>query len=245
MKTTPLLPLFCLWMVCACGAREEGTRLHLGLDFRPARPASAVGTSRVFLTGQGERITLRRAHVTLSSVELFACQTGSAWRWLRMLSPVGTAHAHSEGSPRKLGTPHVVGPGAGPVLADGVARTLGTLNPPPGRYCRAHLVFAPADADAEGLDAASDMVGRTLRLEGEWTPAGGGAARPFVLESAGVLNADVALEGLELTPEALEASRVLHLAYDRWLEGVDLAAGGDAASERALRNVTGAVTLEP
>lgn len=244
MKTA-LLPLLCLWTLCACGAREDGTRLHLGLDFRPTLPVGAQGASREFLTNGGDRITLRRAHVTLSSVELFACQTSTAWRWLRALSPVGTAEAHTEGSPRKLGTPHVVGPGAGPGLADAEVRTLGTLHPPPGRYCRAHLVFAPADADAEGLGQGPDMVGKTLRLEGEWAPAGGGAARPFVLESTGVLNADVALEGLELTPEALEASRTLHLAYDRWLEGVDLAAGGDAATERALRNVAGSASAGP
>jgi hypothetical protein len=126
---------------------------------------------------------------------------------------------------------------------DGEALALGTLQPPPGTYCRAHLVFGPADADAEGLPAGAGMVGKTLLLEGERVPAGGGAAQPFRLESTSVGNADVMLEGLSLTADALEASRTLHLAYDRWLDGVDLASA--EASEQVLRNVASSAAVEP
>jgi len=236
MKTPARLLL--LLTLGACGTREEGTRFHLGLDFRPAREARAEGTARQFVNDRGDSITLTRARVTLSSVELFPCPTSGAWKWLRMLSPVGTAYAHSASSPQRLGTPHV----NGLELADGEPVTLGTLHPAPGRYCRAHLVFAPADADAEGLGLHGDMEGRTLMLEGEWTPAAGGAPRRFHVESAGLFNADVALDGVVLSEESLEASRTLHLTYDQWLDGVDLAS--PEASEQVLRNVARAVTIE-
>lgn len=224
-----------------CGAREEGVRLHLSLDFRPEREASVASTSltRQFTTPQGAHVTLSRASLTLSSVEIFPCETSSAWRWLQALWPIGTAEAHELGSPRLLGVPHVSGLG----LEDGEPLELGTLHPPPGSYCRARLVFAPADDDAQGLDTQGDMVGRTLLLEGEFLPASGEPARAFHLETPSLINAEVRLEGLSLTPEALEASRTLHLAYDRWLDGVD-PASPDAA-EQVLRNVAASSTLGP
>jgi hypothetical protein len=232
-------PVLLLLALCACGAREEGTRLHLGLDFRPARQTWAEGSARQFTNDRGDRITLERAHVTLGSVEIIPCQTSSAWRWLRALSPIGTAEAHEANTPRRLGTPHVSGLG----LADGEPKVLGTLEPPPGNYCRARLVFAPADADAEGLTPEVDMEGRTLLLEGRVLPANGGPEQPFRLESASLTNAELWLEGLALTPDALEATRTLHLAYDRWLDGVDPTSPG--AAEQVLRNVAGSATIGP
>ena len=228
-----------LLVLGACGAREEGVRLHLQLALRPALAASAEGPVRQFTTAQGEHITLRRASLTLHSVEIFPCEPSAAWRWLRALSPIGTAHAHSEGSPRRLGTPHV----SGLERADGEPLVLGTLHPPPGRYCRARLVFAPADADAEGLATWSDMEGRTLVLEGEARSADGSRVRPFRLESRELVNAEVGLEGLTLSEDALEARRTIHLAYDRWLDGVDVTSAG--AAEAVLRNLAHSATLPP
>lgn len=236
MKRLSALVLLAL---CACGSREEGIRLHLALELHPSRPVQTEGSVRQFTTAQGDQLTLTRAHVTLSSVELFPCQTSSAWRWLRMLSPIGTAEAHEAGSPRRLGTPHV----SGLELADGESLALGTLEPPPGSYCRARLVFAPADEDAEGLAPGMDMAGRTLLLEGQLAPSGGGTARPFHLETASLTNAEVWLEGLSLSQEALEASRTVHLAYDTWLDGVD-PASPDAA-EQVLHNVARSASISP
>ncbi|MCY1078469.1 hypothetical protein [Archangium lansingense] len=239
MKSRSSSSVLLLLALCACGTREEGLQLHLELDFRPARQAKAEGSTREFTNNQGDRITLTRAHVTLSSVEIIPCQTSSAWRWLRMLSPIGTAHAHEANTPRRLGTPHV----SSLERPDGEPLALGTLEPPPGNYCRARLVFAPADADAEGLVPEVNMVGRTLLLEGQVLPADGGPVRPFRLESASLINAELSLEGLSLSPDAMETSRTLHLAYDRWLDGVDLAS--PEASEQVLRNVAASATLTP
>ncbi|WNG36834.1 hypothetical protein F0U61_26525 [Archangium violaceum] len=229
-----------LLALCACGSREEGIRLHLDLDLRPAREAKTEGQVRQFTNAQGARVVLTRAHVTLGSVEIFPCQTSSAWRWLRALSPIGTAEAHEASTPRRLGIPHV----SGLERPDGESLALGTLQPPPGSYCRARLVFSPADADAEGLTTARDMEGKTLLLEGQFEPSSGeGPTQPFHLESASLANVEVWLEGITLSADALEASRTIHLAYDTWLDGVDPTA--DDAAEQVLKNIAKSATLGP
>ncbi|QRO02089.1 hypothetical protein JRI60_25295 [Archangium violaceum] len=234
-----LSPALLLLALCACGSREEGIQLHLDLALRPSGTAVSENATRSFTNDRGERITLTRAYVTLSSVEIFPCPTTSAWRWLRLLSPIGTAEAHETSSPRKLGVPHV----SGLERPDGEALALGTLQPPPGSYCRARLVFSPADADAEGLPTGASMEGKTLLLEGEVLPTGGGAARPFRLETNGLANAEVSLEGLSLTQDAPEASRTVQLAYDKWLDGVDPTSAG--ATEQVLKNLASSATLGP
>jgi hypothetical protein len=237
MKTL-LAPVLLLLTLCACGSREEGVRLHLGLVLESARGAQAEGTARTFLNGQGDRVTFTRAYVTLESVELRQCpRTSRAWRWLRALSPIGTAEAHTVTNPLRLGTPHV----SGLAQAEAAALELGTLQPPAGSYCRAFLVFAPADADAEGLPSDVDMKGKTLLLEGELVPAAGGAARSFRLESSGLVNVDLALDGLTLSADAPEASRVITLAYDRWVDDIDLASA--EAAQRVLENVASTATV--
>ncbi|MFL5343878.1 MAG: hypothetical protein ACJ8AT_03760 [Hyalangium sp.] len=212
-------------LLAGCGAREEGIRLHLGLTLRPAGPVQVEGSSRRFTNDRGERIVLNRAQVTLNSVEIFPCPEGAAWRWLRELSPIGTAYAHSASSPRQLGTPHV----SSLERPDGEALELGTLRPPPSRYCRVHLVFGPADEDAVGLPADGAMDGRTILMEGEVLAANGEDSRPFRLESSGIANAELSLEGLTLSTEKLEAEQVISLAYDHWLDGVSPLATDAAA----------------
>lgn len=213
-------------------------RLHLGLVLKSVRGAEqGEGAARTFFTVQGHRITLTRAYVTVQSVDIRPCpRTTRAWRWLRALSPIGTAEAHTATNPMRLGTPHVSGlAGAEAALA------LGTLQPPPGSYCTVFPTFAPADSDAEGLPSDVNMTGQTLLLEGEVVLASGGAARPFRLVSSGSVNVNLALEGLTLTEEAPEASRAIVLAYDRWFDGVDLTS--PEAAQRVLENVAGTASV--
>jgi hypothetical protein len=237
----PALPsiLVLLLTLTGCGWREEGLRLHLELAHHASRGAQLEGSSRHFTTDRGDRITLSRASLTVSSVELIPCPTLSAWRWLRQLSPVGTAHAHSESNPRRLGTPHVIS------LArpDGVVLELGTLHPPAATYCRARLVLGPADADAEGEPLQVDMVGKTLLLEGTFAPATGEPAHPFHLESSAVANAELPLEALRLSEESPESHQLITLAYDRWMDGLSPLAPEAAA--QALRNVAASAAMGP
>ncbi|RKH45739.1 hypothetical protein [Corallococcus sicarius] len=213
--------------LCACGERLDGVHVTLGLEHRAATPdvggVGAQAGGRTFTRPDGQTLTLTRGYVTLGSVELKPCEEALGWRLLRALSPVGTAHAHSVGSPLKLGTPHV----SGLERPDGDVLRLGTLRPPPGRYCRARLTFEPADADAEGLppsDSGVDLVGKTLWLEGMRVPAGGGEPQAFRLVTSNLATVEVVLDGLTLSEDAPSAERVFVLAWDTWLADVDMEA---------------------
>ncbi len=228
-----------LCLLTGCGWREEGLRLHLGLAYQAERGARVDGGSRSFTTDRGELIHLSRAYLTVSSVELFPCPAPSAWRWLRRLSPVGTAHAHSESNPRRLGTPHV----SSLERPEGETLELGTLHPPPATYCRARLVFAPADEDAEGEPLQVGMAGKTLWLEGSVSTDAGAPGQAFSLESSAVITVELPLESLHLSEESLESRQLITLAYDRWLDGLS-PLEPDAAAQ-ALRNVAASARMAP
>ena len=233
--------LLCL-ASCAEGEREEGLTLDLRLTTTRSRPTVEADT-RTLVTDEGVRATLSGALFTLGSVELFPCEETGWRRLLRGLSPVGTAWAHSVSSPRRLGTPHVLGLGS----ADGEVTQLGVLRPPPGRYCRARLTFEPADSDAQGLTAATvgaepvDMVGRSLHVRG--TLSSGPEAWTFRVESRGRASADVALDGLTLSEEAPQAALVFALAWDTWLDGMGPQESPDDVD--LLGNVARSASLQP
>ncbi|MFP2934677.1 hypothetical protein ACLESO_58135, partial [Pyxidicoccus sp. 3LG] len=102
--------LLCL-TACGGGERVEGLQLTLGLTTTRARTAVEADGARTLLTDEGARASLSDGLFTLGSVELMPCEETGWRRLLRELSPVGTAWAHSASSPRRLGTPHVVGLG--------------------------------------------------------------------------------------------------------------------------------------
>ncbi|RKH60177.1 hypothetical protein [Corallococcus aberystwythensis] len=227
-------------MLSACGERVDGMRVTLGLEHRAAHGVQAAGGERSFTRADGQTFTLTRGYVALGSVELKPCEEALGWRLLKAVSPIGTAHAHSVGSPLKLGTPHV----SSLERPDGDVLTLGTLRPPPGRYCRARLTFEPADADAEGLpgaDSGVDMVRHTLWLEGTRVPAGGGEPQPFRLVTSNIATVDVVLDELTVSEDEPAAERTFALAWDTWLATVDLESQGAAAS--ALDTVARSVAM--
>jgi hypothetical protein len=223
----------------ACGSHEEGTRLNLWLSHRSADGVQVDTEGRHFTTEAGEHITLSRAFITLSSVELLPCPTAATrlQHVLGWLSPIGTASAHSAHSPLRLGEPHV----SSLSRPEGEPLSLGTLNPPPGPWCQARLVFGPADADAEGLSDEPRMVGRSLLLEGE-VSQGNEPPRTFRLESRAAVTVDVPLESLTLS-EDMPVTSTFVLALDRWWEGVDMNSEIFGA-DRALRNLSASITVD-
>ncbi|SEU23236.1 hypothetical protein SAMN05443639_110222 [Stigmatella erecta] len=235
----PSVPLFISVLIplAGCGSREEGLHLNLRLAHQPVQEVQRVGTQRHFTNNRGEQITLTRAYVTVSSVEIFACPVTGARRWLQWLSPLGTAHAHSVTDPRRMGTPYV----DSLERADGEVLEMQALQPSPGSYCRARLVLGPADADAEQMPEGALMLNKTLLLEGQVTSADGATVRPFRLESAGLASAELPFEALTLSDDAREASLRFTLAYDRWLNDVDWASAG--AASQALTNVGNTIEL--
>lgn len=237
MKKLLLLAGFVPLSLGGCGSREEGIRLQLELAHLAAGTATAEGPTRIFMSDRHEQISLTRASLTVNSVELVPCPEPTALRWLRALSPVGTAHAHTESNPLRLGTPWV----SSLERPDGASLTLGVLRPPPGRYCRIHLVFGPADADAQGLPADGSMKDKTFVLEGWSLALGDDVVRPFRLESSGVINVELSIEPLALSAEQLESEQRITLHYDQWLNGTS-ALATDAATQ-VLRNVASSTSV--
>ncbi|ADO68223.1 hypothetical protein [Stigmatella aurantiaca] len=235
----PCLPLLTsvLMALAGCGSREEGLHLNLRLAHQSEQEVQRVGEGRRFTNNRGEHITLSRAYVTVSSVEIFACPVTGLRKWMEWLSPLGTAHAHSVTDPRRMGTPYV----NSLERADGEVLEMQSLQPSPGSYCRVRLVFGPADADAVLLPADNLMLNKTLLLEGEVSAADGSNVRPFKLESAGLANAELPFEALTLSEDAREASLRFTLAYDGWLD--DVAWDSSEAAAQALTNVGHSVQL--
>ncbi|MDC0712240.1 hypothetical protein POL68_27480 [Stigmatella sp. ncwal1] len=235
----PCLPLFVsvLVLLAGCGSREEGLHLNLRLAHQSEQEVQRVGEGRRFVNKRGERITLSRAYVTVSSIEIFACPVTGLRHWMQWLSPVGTAHAHSVTDPRRMGTPYV----NSLERADGEVLEMQALQPSPGSYCRVRVVFGPADADAEQLPAGGLMLNKTLLLEGEVSAADGSNVRPFKLESAGMASTELPFEALTLSDDAREASLHFTLAYDGWLD--DVVWDSAEAAAQALSHVGSSVTL--
>jgi hypothetical protein len=237
-----LRPIFALCAAAAfglgCGgASGRSDQTAVALRARHAAGREVLGTTdRTFATAAGERVTLTRAVVTVSSVELFPCQSAAArlWRWL---SPVGIAWAHGVGTERRLAAPNLHD-----VLApDADVAELGTVHPFAGSYCWARVALAPADADTPGAGAAG-LVGTTLLLEGTLSAADGTNVRPFTLRTATTKGVDVtAFPALPLGNDD-QARRTFVLTYGGWLDGVDPLAAG--AADQVLDRVVAAISAE-
>lgn len=185
-------PLVLVLVLEACGVREEGLTIEVRASIAPL-------PSRVELADGGST-SVTEATLRLSSVELTACPSlaATAWRWL---SPIGTGWAHG------------VRPGEGPlVLAIGApielttpgTQALGTLRPPPGRYCRLVARLGATDPDGGALP--------TLRLSGT-------GALTLATDEARPLTLD--FDALLVDQTASSASLLLELDLGRALAGVD------------------------
>ncbi|MCI0572467.1 MAG: hypothetical protein L0Y66_17060 [Myxococcaceae bacterium] len=228
----------CLLLLSCGGSHTDGVVLSLEGRLSPRGDVTRDATGWHFTRTDGAQVTLTRGLVALRSVELVPCPASALRRVLEALSPIGTAHAHEEGSPRKLGVPHVLA-----LARDTEARLLGSLYPPPGRYCSARIVLAPADADAEGLGGDGDMVERTLLLEGTLRTPGATSDTAFRLESRGAREVEVPLEMVDLGETQLRAGRRLVLAFDAWMEGIS--PGTQGASQEVLSAVAASMSVAP
>lgn len=195
---------------------------------------------RSFETVEGVEVTLSTAYLTLSSLELVACEQARAAAPLAWTS---VAWAHGTSTPTLLASPFVNGlerPDLEPAL-------WGVVKPPPGTYCALRVTLAPADEDAAGLPANHAVVGQTLWLQGSWWSEE--QAEPIPLEVR------VSLVGVATLPlpngpwiltgeESLPTFR-LKLAYDQWLENVPLEGGDpDVLAVSLFQAVLDSLSLE-
>jgi hypothetical protein len=224
-------------ITAACGASGRSDQTSVLLRARHTAGRAVSGTAeRSFTTAGGERVTLTRAIVTLSSVELFPCQSTAArlWRWV---SPVGIARAHGVGTERRLAAPNLHD-----LLApDADVAELGRVSPYAGSYCWARVTLAPADADTPGATDAG-LVGASLVLEGTLSAADGTNPRPFALRTATTRGVDVTSFPVLALGKDDQTRRTFVLTYGGWLDGIDPLAAG--AADQVLDQVVAAIGAE-
>lgn len=178
----------------ACGVREEGLTLDV---------VAAISSPLALADGGAASFT--EASLRVSSIELKPCPSTAAnvWRWL---SPVGTAWAHGD-SPSD--GPLVLRV-ASPVDLTRGTQLLGTLHPPPGRFCRLVARLGGLDADGGALPTLL-VTGGALSLEST-------ELRPLTLD----------FDALALDDAAPAATLTLDFDLGRALEGVAPASPGAA-----------------
>jgi hypothetical protein len=190
MTSERLFRLLPFVLVAACHSHVDGTRVDLSAH------THAVDT---LTDAEGNVLDVARFEVTLDTVELLACEEPAA-RVLRELFVLRVARADHPSH----GVPTVFD---GPITIDLTVegeQPIGTMNPPPGRYCGAMLVFGAAVV--EGTIAETELA-HELAL----------GATVFVT-----------FDELELSAEHLEAAAVVHLHAEAAFMDLDL---GEATAE--------------
>jgi hypothetical protein len=232
-----LLAVAWLFPAACAGSEVDGFEVEVTLGPLPERSSAAP---LVLRNDRGYTVEIDRAYVVTSTVELEGCDGTAAAGWRRYLAWEGTAWAHEHGSPTRLGAPFVqalVGGGE-------PGGTLGTLRPPPARYCRVRVGLGPADADARGLPEDLRLVGKTCFVAGRFR-ADGGEAQAFTVASTAALEVELPLGPLVLAEESPRRRALLlglHAAH--WFDGVDFAtmAGGEIAG-RLLEGMRASLTV--
>lgn len=249
---TLFISLSCLLLISACSSTDStpGTEVHAHLTHLP--PATTVTTtatpSKQFVNDQtpGVDIELTAAYLTISEMDLRTDCSVSPFAWLldtvyEMVIP--TAHAHTESTPTKLGTPLVVNL----LNPDSEELEFGHFSPPPASYCGITVHMHPADADAIGLPTTFDMVGKVLHLEGTYD--NGAVTSSFIINiSTEPEHADIAFPAaIVISATNLSDEAHLNIEYNTWFNGFDataiasLEAGDPATVTQFLDNITASI----
>jgi hypothetical protein len=188
-------------------------------------------------TPSGDHLTLTRALVTVSSVEIFPCASATG-QWLKWLSPVGSAWAHGITTPRYMGTPNVIDLTAG----EGQLLSLGQLLPDMGSACRARVKYAPIDQDGAVASGFPEMKGYSLALTGELLRAGWSSPISFSATSVRVEGVE-----LELPQVSFKAGAAVSLTFElpvsAWFADLDVTSDGGV--DQVLARAAATTTLQP
>jgi len=205
---------FVLTQACVLSEHEDGI-------------AIAVSLAHQHTGAWPDGVTLAHAYVAVTSIELERCPDEAIARAAE-LGWGGVAHAHTLGTPTRLGVP-VVEDLLGP---DDAPRVVGTLAAPPGRYCSVRITVGPADSDALGLPSEPSMLGMSALLDGQAKGA------PLHSTCASDQVARVALAApLEVSAENRAAGLLLTIDAARLLDGVDLTNQASVACAAAANAV--------
>ncbi len=156
--------------VCiGCVKTEPGIEVEISVGADAAGVQLVEGGSAIAVTNNlGYEIEVQVGRLNVQGARIVSCQehNGVGGFAQRQDGLVTLGQAHSLATPVESGDPLVVD------LLDGQAiKTLGTLAPPPDRYCALQVSFLPADDDARSLPDDA-MVGQTLRVSGRWRSPG-------------------------------------------------------------------------
>lgn len=223
-----------------CSQRRPGIEVevsmlhHMGSEPPFDAVHNATRVERGIVTDRGYGVTISRMQLVIGRLELVPCESTATARSVRLprwgevwraLSPVSVAHAHGLDSPLAINAPQVVDL----MGADRESFAYGTLRPPPDRYCALEVHVEPADADADGLVGAPDLLGRSLYLQGSFIDREASVARPIALDltlgdrvQVPFVDEAGAPIALKLSEHSSSAEVRLELSYGRLLDGIEL-----------------------
>ncbi len=154
-------------VLAGCSRVTDGIEVDVAYQ-TPAMPQAVV-------TSENYRVWLDEALIVLGPIELVKCDSFARNLWT-LFAPA-RAKAHEIETPTSLGAPFVLD------LVEGVGPGLfvGTIRPPPGRYCGIRVVAAPADEDAIGLGKRVAMLENSVFVAGEVEDPTTGRREPLVV----------------------------------------------------------------
>jgi hypothetical protein len=252
---------------------SQGLVIAIAAD-PPTNPQHDADGSLIVNTDLGYRVTVTRAYLVSTSLEIFACQgiqmgtlrgspkppaTGlrrasspapqgiqiAARLWRRWV--IGRAEAHTLDAPTRMGTAFVeslTGTGTGTDTA--VERhELGEIKPPPGRYCRAVYTASAADRDAIGMPPDRVAIGNTVYLEGTFQRQPADSPRPFTVSSSAPFTVEEDIAAIDLFGGTPTPTLVIRKQADHWFDGVDFELHPPRVIAReVLDNMRGSIRLE-
>jgi hypothetical protein len=123
----------------------------------------------------------------------------------------------------------------------GGAEFVGTMKPPPGRYCAIRILGLPADQDAVGLkEETQEMMHHTVLVTGRWrdpsaTPAEDRVLRARVPDS---LVYELSLDHPLVFDRPVLQQVSIQIDHTSWFDGIDFAQLSDeAVSQQLTQNV--------
>ena len=225
MKSRVWLPAMVLGLTTwSCTMVREG----IEVDIAYATPA----TPQAVLTDSGYRVWLERALMVLGPVELIECE--SAVRDLWRLFTVATARAHIGTASTSLSVPLVLDLMDG----DGTAFYVGTIRPPPGRYCGMRIAGGPANEETVGAADSPEMLQSSILVVGEIEDRETQARTPWAATVPEVLVHELWFEEALVFDSPRSVSVSVEIDHMQWFDGIDFAElGARAVQQKLVENV--------
>lgn len=232
MRFSASLATACIFgACCACTSTSEGIEVDIAYQ-TPSTP-QAVRTDLEY------KVWLDRALLVLGPVELIECDNFA--RALRGLFTAGRAKAHAPGTPTSLGVPLVMD-----LLEEGgFGFVVGTIRPPPGRYCGLRVTAAPADADAANLKDNFEMLESCALMTGGIEAPGSTDRTPFAIEIRDPWVRELRFEEPLVFDSPRTVSISVRIDHLRWFDGIDFAhLGMEAVQQRLRTNIESSMAAE-